>query len=84
MFAKKVRKYVIFREFQTTERGNLAIFLPLILCEINFGYFQKVKNCHLSIFGGFEFPKNSKFRAAKIGSQNGSFFGGLLDINIRM
>ena len=27
----------------------------LILCEINFWWFQKVKNCHYNTFGGFEF-----------------------------
>ena len=27
----------------------------LILREINFGWFQKVKNCHFNNFGGFEF-----------------------------
>ena len=49
------------------------------LREINFGWFQKVKNCHLNKFGGFEFwflgishlkmskfPKNSNFRAAEL------------------
>ena len=34
---------------------NLAIFLPLILREINFGRFVMVKNCHFNNFGGFEF-----------------------------
>ena len=48
----------------------------LILHEINFGWFQKVKNCLFNYFGGFEFwfwekfyiwaVKNSKFRTAQM------------------
>ena len=50
-----------------------------ILREINFGWFQMVKNCRFNNFEGFEFftfgkishlkvskPKNSKFRAAQM------------------
>ena len=48
----------------------------LVLHEINFGWFQKVKNCLFNYFGGFEFwfwekfyiwaVKNSKFRTAQM------------------
>ena len=56
--------------------GNFTA--TLILREINFGSFQKVKNCRFNNFGGFEFgfmektlemskvPKNSKVRAAQV------------------
>ena len=57
------------------------------LREINFGWFQKVKNCQFNHFGGFEFEylenftlsnvKNSqkfKIQSFKKG-QNGSFWG---------
>ena len=33
---------------------NLAIFLPLILREIHFGWFQNVKNCRFNNFEGFD------------------------------
>ena len=34
---------------------NIAIFLPLILREINFSWFQRVKNCHFDHFSSSEF-----------------------------
>ena len=42
----------------------------LILREISFDWFQKVKNCHLNNFGGealnFDFWKNSSLKMSKI------------------
>ena len=46
---------------------NLSIFLDttMILREINFGWFQKVKICHFNNFQGFEFWFLEKFHTWK-------------------
>ena len=45
-----------FRNFNTAQCGNWAIFpATFILCEINLGWFQKVKICRFNNFGGSEY-----------------------------
>ena len=70
--------------------GNFSA--TLILLEINFGWFQKVKNCHFINFGSFEFWFLENFHTSKVKSskiQNSEpmkwskwqFFGLLSDQN---